>query len=234
MSNILITGSNRGIGLALARAYLERGARVFATCRYPDRATALLELAASAGERLTIIALDVREAASIQAAGAIVREHTDSVDVLINNAAINPPSEDQTLAYIDFTTMADVFRTNAFAPLMMVQHFLPLLRRSSGAKVVNISSEMGSIGQTHGSEDYAYSASKAALNMISRLLANEFVPYGIIVVPLDPGWVRTDMSPSHAPLSAEESAAGIVRVIERLTRADSGKFWVYDGTQHAW
>ena len=233
-SNVLITGANRGIGLAITRLYLDRGDRVFACARRPERAVDLQSLAASHPQQLTILSLDVSDADSIRMAGEAVRSHTDTIDILINNAGINPPEEDQTLDYIDFTTLLHVWRTNAAGPLIVVQHFLALLRRSEQAKIINLTSEMGSIEQTNGCGYYAYSSSKAALNMISRILSNDLVPYQIIAVPVDPGWVQTDMGGPGAVLTPEESAAGVARLIDRLTLADSGKYWVWDGSQHEW
>ncbi len=234
MLNIFITGANRGIGLALTRMYLERGDRVFAGARRPERAAELNRLAALHDPRLTTMPLDVSDVESIRAAGETVRDHADCIDILINNAGINPPEEDQMLEYIDFTTLLDVWRTNAAGPLIVVQHFLALLRRSDQAKVINLTSEMGSIGQTNGCGYYAYSSSKAALNMISRILANDLVQYRIIVVPIDPGWVQTDMGGPDAALTPEESAASLIPLIDGLTLTDTGKYWVWNGSQHEW
>lgn len=234
MQTILITGANRGIGLALTRAYVARGERVMAACRQPERAEALQALAEEHGARLRVVALDVGEVESIRGAVEVVREEAGQLDVLINNAALNPPTQDQALETIDFTAMMDVLRVNTAAPLMVTQQFLPLLRKAQGAKVVNISSDMGSIGQTRSGGDYAYSTSKAALNMVSRLLSFDLARYGIIVAAVDPGWVRTDMGGQHAALAPEESAAGVIGVIDGLTARDSGTFIAYDGARHGW
>lgn len=234
MPNILITGANRGIGLALVQGYLQRDAHVFAAVRHPQRATALQTLASAQPDRLTLLTLDVNDLPSIQAAADALRQQTDVIDILINNAAINPPDEDQTLEYIDFKTMVDVFRTNSAGPLMIVQQFLSFLRRSAAARVANISSEEGSISEKRSGGSYAYRTSKTALNMISRLLAHDLARYGIIVVPLDPGWVRTDMGGRYASLAPETSARGVMRVIDGLTQADSGRYLAYDGSEHAW
>ena len=234
MQTILITGANRGIGLALTQQYAARGERVLAACRQPERAEVLQTLAAAHEGQVRVIALDVGELASIRGAVEQARLHTEQIDVLINNAAINPPTQDQNLATIDFTTMMDVLRVNSAAPLMMTQQFLPLLRKAEGAKVVNISSDMGSLGQTRGGGDYAYSTSKAALNMVSRLLSFDLARYGITVVALDPGWVRTDMGGQYAALAPDDSAAGVIRVIDGLTARDSGSYLAYDGGRHEW
>lgn len=234
MQNILITGSNRGIGLALATAYLERGDRVFAACRNPARASDLHALAPTYGSQLVVVPLEVSELDSIREAVAQVKAHTDTIDILINNAGINAPREDQLLDYIDFATMARIFRVNSFAPLMMTQQFLTLLRRSHHPKVINLSSEMGSVAETDYSGWYAYCGSKAALNMISKLLSNDLGRHNVIVAPVDPGWVQTDMGGEGADLPPEDSAAGIIALIDGMTPIDSGKFWLWDGSQHPW
>lgn len=234
MHNVLITGSNRGIGLALAKAYLERGDRVFAACRTPERASDLQALGTEHSGRLVLVPLEVGELDSIRRAVELIKAHTDTIDILINNAGMNTSQEDQTLEYIDFTTMIGIFRVNSFAPLMIAQQCLVLLRRSSQAKVINLSSEMGSIAATDYGGWYAYCGSKAALNMISKLLANDLGRHNIIVAPVDPGWVQTDMGGDDATLAPEESAAGIVALVDGMTSADSGKFWMWDGGQHEW
>ncbi|MCC6615611.1 MAG: SDR family oxidoreductase [Anaerolineae bacterium] len=234
MQNVLITGSNRGIGLALTTAYLGRGDRVFAACRNPARASDLQALADTHGSQLVILPLEVGELDSIRAAVALIKEHTDTIDILINNAGINAPQEDQRLDYIDFATMTRLFRVNSFAPLMIAQQCLTLLRRSHHPKVINLSSEMGSIAETDYGGWYAYCGSKAALNMISRLLANELSRYNVIVAPVDPGWVQTDMGGEDAELAPEDSAAGLVALIDGMTPIDSGKFWRWDGSQYPW
>jgi NAD(P)-dependent dehydrogenase (short-subunit alcohol dehydrogenase family) len=234
MATILITGANRGIGLALTQALLARGDTLFATCRKPDHATALRTLTDTYGERLAILPLEVSELSSIRESVEQVRALTSHLDILINNAALNPPEQDQSLEDIDFTTMMEVLRVNSAAPLIMAQQFLPLLRKSYGAKVINISSEEGSISEKRSGGDYAYRTSKAALNMVSRLLAFDLARYNITVVALDPGWVRTDMGGQYASLAPEESAAGMIRVMDGLTMRDNGRYLAYDGREHEW
>jgi NAD(P)-dependent dehydrogenase (short-subunit alcohol dehydrogenase family) len=234
MATILITGANRGIGLALTQALLARGDTLFAACRKPDHAPALRTLTDTYGEQLAILPLDVSELSSIREAVEQVRALTPHLDILINNAALNPPEQDQSLEDIDFTTMMDALRVNSAAPLIMAQQFLQLLRKSYGAKVINISSEEGSISEKRSGGDYAYRTSKAALNMVSRLLAFDLARYNITVVALDPGWVRTDMGGQYASLAPEESAAGMIRVMDGLTMYDNGRYLVYDGSEHEW
>ena len=186
----LITGANRGIGLALTRELLVEGAAiVFAGCRQPARARELQELAISAGGRLRILALDVTDGESRRAALREIRAQTDGLEALVNNAAINPAPETQELAVIDEATMAAVFACNVTAPLLLVQESLPLLRAGEGGRVLNVSSDWGSLSGVDFGGWYAYCASKAALNMLTRKLAADLRGDGITVFSVHPGWV---------------------------------------------
>jgi NAD(P)-dependent dehydrogenase (short-subunit alcohol dehydrogenase family) len=228
---VLITGASRGIGLEFARQCLARGDRVFAACRTPQSAH---HLAALASDRLHIIPLDVADAASIAAAQRLVREQTDSLDVLINNAGILLDDEKipDNLAALDFERTAQVFRVNATGALMVARAFLGMMRR--GGIIASITSGYGSLTLHTHSHTYAYSASKAALNMFMRALAHDRLTRGMCVVVLDPGWVRTDMGTEYADLAPSESVGGMLRVIDSLKPADTGRFLRWDGAEMPW
>jgi NAD(P)-dependent dehydrogenase (short-subunit alcohol dehydrogenase family) len=231
---VFITGANRGIGLALTRQYLERGDTVFAAARTPDSATDLHALKQTYADHLTIVALDVTDAAQIHAAVETVRSQVDALDILINNAGVNPPRETQTLANIEFDLLHDTLHINTIAPLQIAQAFRKLLQAGDNAKLVNISSQMGSMTWKAGGGFYAYSTSKAALNMVSNLLGADLKPFGVITVAIHPGWVQTDMGGENAAVTPEDSAAGIIRVTDGLTLPDSGKFFNWEGEIHPW
>lgn len=230
--HILITGANRGIGLELAKQYLERGAHVFATCRNPGRASALHALSAAFPHTLLVIEMEVTYADQIASAVRHIRKATQSLNILYNNAAINPPG--QALGQITTETMLDVFNVNAVAPLMITRACLDLLRAGDNPRVINISSDMASLAGRDYGDDYAYCASKAALNMNTRGMAVDLRPYGITCVALDPGWVRTDMGGPRAQLSPEESAAGILSVVDRLKLPMSGSYLRWNGETLPW
>ncbi|MBC8170973.1 MAG: SDR family NAD(P)-dependent oxidoreductase, partial [Anaerolineae bacterium] len=146
MVRVLITGANRGIGLELVRQYLQQAnSQVFAACRQPDQATALHQLAAEYPARLQIIPLEVTDTASRQQAVQMVSQHTNALDVLINNAAINPPDRAQTLQGIETESLLHVLHVNSVAPLMVTQVFVELLKRGNQPCLINISSERGSL-----------------------------------------------------------------------------------------
>jgi NAD(P)-dependent dehydrogenase (short-subunit alcohol dehydrogenase family) len=232
MRRVLITGANRGIGLELVRQCLGRGDRVFAACRAPQQAAQLKALGGA--ERLTVVAMEVADEQSIRAACEAVRSQTDGLDVLINNAGIYKKGRDG-LSTFEVVEMLEVFRVNSIGPLVVVREFLDLLRKGNAPKVANVSSEMGSIGRKHNGSEYGYSASKAALNMISRLLSFDLRRDGIAVVTfLHPGWVKTDMGGRGAPLEPEVSVRGMLAVIDSLTLADSGRFLQWDGQELPW
>ncbi len=233
--NIFITGANRGIGLEFVRQFLERGERVFATARKPEEADDLKALKDKYPDHLTVVQLDVIDDDSIASAAKAVAEHTDSLDLLINNAGINPPSKFQSFGALDSERMLFMLHVNTVAPLMVTQAFIDLLKAGDSAKVVNISSSMGSLDSRSGSGGfYGYCPSKAALNMVSVSMGTDLAPMGITTITTHPGWVQTDMGGPGASLTPTESVSGLIRVIDGMTSADAGKFYNWDGAEHAW
>jgi NAD(P)-dependent dehydrogenase (short-subunit alcohol dehydrogenase family) len=231
LERIFITGANRGIGLAVVQAWLERGnVEIFAACRHPERATELQNLIKAYPGRLHLIALEVTEQVSIEQAVSQVQSLTDALDILINNAGIDP--EGQSFAAITAETMLRVYAVNTVAPLMISKAFLPLLKKGANPRLIQISSEMASLEDRSYGGSYAYCSSKAALNMAMRGMAADL--RGIISIALDPGWVQTDMGGSGASLLPEESAAGILKILSSLKTSDNGRYLAYDGSDHNW
>lgn len=220
MEEILVTGANRGLGLELARQSLERGNRVFAASRHPG--DPLAALAEKWGERLVRVPLDVTDESSLARAIDLVREHTERLDVLVNNAGVMPRHEQP--GNLTAATLLETFHVNSVAPILVAQACLPLLERAERPRIINVTSELGSLNRKHTGGFYAYCASKAALNMLSQALAFDLEPRGIIVIALHPGWVQTDMGGARAPLTAQESVQGILRLVDGLTRGESGRF----------
>lgn len=233
MKRVLITGANRGIGLELARQSLQRGERVFAAVRLPEKALALHELQASFGDQLTITKLEVTDQAEIDAAAVQVRDELGGLDLLINNAGVFSSAD--RLESLEAEQIINTLRVNSVAPLMVTKALLGMLRNGTHAKIMNISSQAGSLSARRAWEGrYSYSASKAALNMFTKTLALELEKDGIIVVMLHPGWVSTDMGGQAAPVSPSESAAGILQVIDGLSPKDNARFFAWDGSEVPW
>jgi NAD(P)-dependent dehydrogenase (short-subunit alcohol dehydrogenase family) len=228
---VFITGANRGLGLEFARQFVAQGARVFAAARKP-RGSELGPLADEYPGRLSLITLDVTNEQELQAAVASVRGQTDALDLLINNAAINPRGIG--LGKYTSAAMLEALHTNAVAPILIGQAFLELLRRGSNPKVINISTQVGSFTWNKAGNSPLYASSKAALNMLTRAFAREAIGEGVITIAVHPGWVQTDMGGGGAPLTPTQSVQHLRALIERLTPADNGQFFNYDGQPHPW
>jgi len=233
MKKILITGANRGIGLEMTRQFLEKDNRVIATCRQPKRAIVLQTLAEKSPDQLTILPLDVTNDVSLQAACNATQRIVNQLDIVVNNAGILKSEE--TLSNFDPDIMQQTFDVNATGAMRVVVQFLPFLQKSEQAKLINITSQLGSLqAMTRLWGRYSYNSSKAALNMLTRMLALDLKEDGITVVCIHPGWVQTDMGGTNADITASESALGILNVIEKVSLAESGNFYTHAGDTHLW
>lgn len=229
---ILITGANRGIGYEMTKQLAEAGNRVFATCRLPDGAEALNALASQLSGLVTVIQLDVINDMSVHAAAEEVARQTDHLDLIINNAGVNFREKFETFNSDQYLLTLNV---NGVGALRVIHQFIGLLRKGSGRKIVNISSQLGSLtAQRPGFGSSGYNASKAVMNMITRHLSFDLADEGIIVISMHPGWVQTDMGGAHAAVTPPDSAAGILKVAAGLTADDNGKFYIYNGEIHPW
>ena len=231
MPSTLITGANRGIGLQFARQYLADGWQVYAACRDPDSASELRRLADASDAKLQILALDVTDPASVQAAAAELEGQT--IDLLLNNAGIGGP-RGQTIGHIDYEAWMKVLEVNTMGPMRVSEAFVDHVARSERKLIVILTSGMGSLADNTSGGSFAYRSSKAAVNMVMRSLSIDLAPRGITCVVVNPGWVQTDMGGSHATLTTVESVTMLRRLIDTLGPAQSGKFFNYDGREYAW
>jgi len=229
MAVALITGANRGIGLALVKAYAGRRDKVFAAVRRTSDRTELDAFAAAQPKWVEVIEMDVSDPAEI----ARVRRKLEAepIDVLINNAGISGPDR-QSATDMDFEGLAETLAVNSIAPLRIASAFLPNVKAAKG-KIITLSSQMGSM-QSASSDSLAYRVSKAAVNRLMRGLATELKPQGIPVLIVHPGWVKTDMGGDSAQLKPEESAAQLLKLIDKLDLASTGKFLAWNGKELAW
>jgi NAD(P)-dependent dehydrogenase (short-subunit alcohol dehydrogenase family) len=231
MPSVLITGANRGLGLEFARQYLADGWRVFATCRDPAAAAQLQHFAKSSSNKLTVIEMDVTDAASVRKAATQIKDV--AIDVMINNAGITGVSG-QRLGNIDYDSWARVINVNTMGPLRVLESFVDHLTRSERKLAVSITSGMGSLADNTSGGSIGYRSSKAALNMVMRSAAIDLAPRDIACVVVNPGWVKTDMGGPSATLTPQDSVTAMRRLIEKLGPAQSGKFFHYDGSEYPW
>lgn len=221
--NAAITGASRGIGLEFCRLALNNDFQVFAISRQSD-ATGLRDLEKQYGPRLKILNADITTGEGIGEVSDAIRE-VGSLDLLINNAGVFCKGE----SLDDFYTS---FHVNSVAPFQLTRTLLPYLRQASAAKVVQITSLMGSVADNGSGGSYAYRASKAALNMLNKCLAVE--NSWLTAVVLHPGWVKTDMGGAGAPLAVTDSVRAMWKVIASLRGQDSGAFFDYRGQPLPW
>ena len=230
MNTILITGCNRGIGLELVSQYASDGWRVYATCRAPDAAEKLHALAGQHSS-ISVHALNVANQDDIRALGnklAGVR-----IDVLLNNAGIYA-SQGSRFGNVDKNTWLQAIEINTIAPLLMAQAFIDQVQSGRRKVIATVSSKVGSISDNTSGGGYAYRSSKSAVNHVMKCLAIDLASRGIKTVTLHPGWVRTDMGGPNALIDTQTSVSGMKKVINDLTKDQSGLFFNYDGTPIPW
>ncbi len=240
----MVQGASRGIGAALTRALLAREdiLGVVATSRTPQESQLLQELALVHGPRLQRVPLDVESPASIERGAMEVAEHCDQqLRVVINAAGLlhdQAQQPEKRLENVEASALARAFAVNASGPILVARHVIKLFPRDGRSLFASISARVGSIGDNRLGGWYAYRASKAAQNMLTRTLAIELarrLPQ-CICVGLHPGTVATDLSapfrsgvPADKLFTPEQSAAALLQVLAGLGPEDSGACFAWDG-----
>ncbi len=227
-STVLITGSNRGIGLKFAEEYSKLGWHVIATCRNPSHANKLNQLAKDFGS-IEIYPLEVSNSDQIHELADALKNKP--IDVLINNAGIHRSC---TLGSIDKQAWLESFTINSIAPYEVTIHLLDNILQGSLKKVISITSKMGSIDDNTSGGSYIYRSSKTALNSIMRSLEHDLGHHGIATLTLHPGWVKTDMGGMGAWINVAESVAGMIKQIEKLNLSNAGRYVDYAGKKINW
>lgn len=228
---VIITGSNRGLGLGWTKHYLSTGNFVMATCRNPEKATDLIKLAEKYGDQLQIEKLDVSSESSFEALSKKLKANGQTFDIAISNAAVAVEQQfgEWTAANFEF-----IFKVNIIGTALFDQMIKPFLQ--NGSKLIQISSGMGSVKfnvNPKGPLD-AYAISKAGINMLTNRLATRFREEGIIVAAINPGWVKTEMGGVGATDTVEDAIKLMATTVDGLTLEQSGGFFSPDGKAYPW
>ncbi len=220
---VLISGANRGLGKETARQLAAKGFRVIIGARDEKSGSAVVEEFRAKGLDASAIALDVSKPESIIQAARTITSRFAVLDVLINNAGIYIDGDFDILG-VPEEVMEETLRTNFWGALLLTRAMAPLLRQSRAARVINISSGLGSLSEDQGTTAPSYSISKTAVNALTKQLAAAFSENGIPVNSVCPGWVRTDMGGASAHRSVEQGVETIVWLASEAPRDISGKF----------
>src|SRR2546421_276083 len=219
---VLITGANKGIGFETARQLAKRGWHVVIGARNASAGQTAAKAITQVSGSASFLDIDVSNSESIARAAAEFQKQFDHLDVLINNAGIYP-DEGLTILTISRQQLTETFQTNTFGPVAVTQSFLPLLRKSDGARVINVSSGYGQIEGLSPNVP-SYCLSKLTLNGVTLMLSQALSGEGIAVNSMCPGWVRTEMGGPTAPRSVEEGADTAVWLAAEAPQELTGKF----------
>jgi NAD(P)-dependent dehydrogenase (short-subunit alcohol dehydrogenase family) len=230
MKTVLITGTNRGLGLEFVKQYLEAGQKVIATARDPAQSTELQALRERFPDQLSLHPLDVVSADSRKQFAKAIGDQP--VHLLINNAGVHGGWGQ--LGKLNEEEWLKCLHINSIAPIKMVEVLRANLVNAGQATVAILSSKMGSMADNTSGGSYIYRSSKAALNAAAKSLAVDLQGEKIKVVIMHPGWVRTDMGGPNGLIDTATSIGGMRRVLANLTWEQCGSFIAYDGTVIPW
>jgi NAD(P)-dependent dehydrogenase (short-subunit alcohol dehydrogenase family) len=202
----VVSGANRGIGLEVAAELARGGMTVVAGSRDPARGEEAVRPLLAEGLDVRPRPLDVTDQASVEELAGYVETELGRLDVLVNNAGIYPAGN---ATDIDLVELERTWQTNTVGAWRLTKALVPMMRRTGGGRIVNVSSMSGSLAEM-GSDHAGYSVSKAALNAVTRVLAQDLAGTGILVNSVCPGWVATDMGGPGAPRTVEQGAASVL------------------------
>jgi NAD(P)-dependent dehydrogenase (short-subunit alcohol dehydrogenase family) len=229
----VVTGANRGLGLAAAEGLARRGYSVVLTARSASKARAAAEYLAQQDLEVVAHPADVSDPESLERLGRFIDEKFGRVDCIVNNAGISPESDaDCSVFDSPLELIERAFRVNTLGALALVRVLVPIMKRRRSGCIVNVSSGMGALADMNGGYP-AYRLSKAGLNVLTRILSDELRTTDIRVNSVCPGWVRTDMGGPSAPRSVGEGVAGILWAATLPADGPSGGFF-RDGHPLPW
>lgn len=225
----VVTGANRGIGLEVARELARQGLKVVLTCRDESKGKEVQEKLASEGLNVDVRVVDVTESGSVRDLSLYLRKQYGRLDVLVNNAGImldyfEDGQPVMSIIDCDLTRVRKTMETNVYGALSVIKELLPLMKENHYGRIVNVSSGLGQMSEM-GAGYAGYRLSKAALNALTCMVADELTSENIIVNACCPGWVRTDMGGKHAARSVEEGADTIVWLCQAADGSPSGKLF---------
>lgn len=231
----IVTGANRGLGLALSEALAQRGFKVLMAMRNPDRAQKVMNDLKMKGHDVVAMKLDMSQEKSIQDFVELIKKEYGFVDVLVNNAGVLIDSEDggnSSLFKTKASTIQKTFATNTLGPFLLTQKIFPLMKQEGYGRIVNVSSGMAQLSEKQ-TASASYRISKVGLNMITNLFASEVQGEDICVNSVSPGWVRTDMGGPHADRSVEQGIKGLLWAATLPKGGPNGGFF-RDGEPLSW
>lgn len=245
MKVAIVTGAYKGLGLEWCKQLTIRGYQVILTARNLKKAEQAAEKLNELDLEVFPKKLDITSTADAKELYHWCLENFGHVDLVINNAGINSGTrakgnkdlqlKNLSIESLDKSEVLSMLDINAISPIIFAQTIKPLLVKSEHPKIINMGSWLGSISLKKSGGNYSYAVSKSALNMMNRAFAFDVADDNIISVVVNPGWVKTDMGGDSAQFTKEEAVTNLIsNVINKISLADSGKFFNYDGSEHAW
>ena len=246
MKTILVTCTNKGIGLEFARQYLNEGFKVIATCRNLSNLDGLNGLVNSFPDKISIFQMELLDEKSIEDFALKIKDIP--IDIFINNAGVTfgysrnaklsntgiSLNKLNAFGNIETENWLPIFKANCIAPLLLTQLLYKNIMLGKEKKMVFISSKPASISENTGGSMYMSRSSRSALNQVIKSLSIDLIGEGISVASISPGWVKTDSGGLNALIDVNTSVTGIRNVIDNLSIKNSGKFWDYNGNFIPW
>ena len=246
MKTILVTGTNKGIGLEIVRQYLKEGFKVIATCRNLNKIDNLNKLLYSFPGMISVYQMELLDEKSIESFSSKIKDIP--IDIFINNAGITfgysrnaklsntgiSLNKLNTFGYIQSDNWLPIFKANCIAPLLLTQLLYRNFLLGDQKKIVFISSKPASITENTGGSMYMSRSSRSALNQVIKSLSIDLIKEGISVASISPGWVKTDSGGINALIDVHTSVTGIKKIINELRLENTGKFWDYNGELIPW